>query len=686
MNQHLTEQQLIDYQFKLADAAGASAAQAHLDECDECRQRLEKLVRKFATLNLLRGEIEVSENLLSKTVENAVQVRPARVMWLYRLPAAGAIAAAIIVGAAVLLVSNSRQNNRIAPTMGPGPLAQNAAPASPVDQDYAFRKDQPAPPAVERVGKAESATPSKPSSLSTSLADAQARAPSEALGRVGLAPPEPASAPGGNVKAEGLGDGRVEGVPPSNRGQDARDTVGHRQAALDAASRMAQTLNIAEQPPFAPASAIELVVLPRRENVQLTIYGGADLTLVRERRNLTLKRGWNWLQFMCADGALIDPTSLSLEPLEHKDGVQVQQLVFPPRLRKLGRWLIHSEIGGPVPFELTYFTSGLSWRAFYMGTLSQDERKMSLESYVRISNNSGENYENAQTRLILGRFHLLDQIAYLACREHAYDRPEGPVKGVTGLEGEAKDLMRMLDRSGANALFAPPVITPKQIVKEGLSEYFLYTIEGTETIPNEWGKRLLSFEIDEVPVTSLYKYDEERWGTETIRFLSFANDEKHKLGQTPLPDGTVRIYGRAGEQGHLSYVGVMDVKYIPVNEEVELNLGPARLVAVKPILIDYKAENHTFDNQGNISGWDEVRTWRIEIANTRPLPVDLEVTRDFGTPYWTLKLADAAVTYEKYDATHARFKLTIEPRSKRVFEYTVTTYHGVRQEALSNAK
>ena len=33
----------------------------------------------------------------------------------------------------------------------------------------------------------------------------------------------------------------------------------------------------------------------------------------------------------------------------------------------------------------------------------------------------------------------------------------------------------------------------KQIIKEGLSEYFIYTIEGTETIPNGWSKQLRSF-------------------------------------------------------------------------------------------------------------------------------------------------------------------------------------------------
>ncbi len=145
MNQHLTEQQLIDYQFKLADAAGMHAAQAHLDECEQCRQRLQKLVRKFATLDLLRGEIEVSDGLLSKTVENAVRARPARVIWLYRVPALGVVAAAVIVGVAVLLVSNFPQDNRIVPTMAPGLPTQNAAPSAPADQEYASRRDQPMP-------------------------------------------------------------------------------------------------------------------------------------------------------------------------------------------------------------------------------------------------------------------------------------------------------------------------------------------------------------------------------------------------------------------------------------------------------------------------------------------------------------------------------------------------------------
>ncbi|MBN2272280.1 MAG: DUF4139 domain-containing protein, partial [Sedimentisphaerales bacterium] len=480
---------------------------------------------------------------------------------------------------------------------------------------------------------------------------------------------------GGEPLAKGPGKGIA--VPPA----ELRDGPSGKSVS---GAMVAKAEGIPEKPPFAPASAIELVTLPRRDNVQLTIYNSADLTLVREQRNLTLKKGWNWLQLMWAN-TLIDPTSLSLEPKEQHDKIDIQQLVFPARLRELGRWLIRSEVSGQVPFEITYFTSGLSWRAFYMGTLAPDEKTMQMKGYVRVANASGEDYENAQTRLIVGQVHLLDRIADLARRQYAYGSPVPmSAKGVTEHWFEQEDAVLTLNgvvqRDALAFTDQLSLLKQKEIKKEGLSEYFLYTIEGTETIPDQWGKRLLSFEAEDIKVDSLYKYDEERWGSQTIRFVKFANDAEHNLGDTPIPDGQVRIFGQAGADGSLSYVGGTSVKYIPVNEEVELDLGAARLVKVEPKLMDFRTDNYTFDPQRNISGWDEIRTWKIEIANTRGLAVEIEITRGFGTPYWTLKLDSENVDYEKHDATHARFELKLDPQTKRTVEYTVTTYHGARIE------
>ncbi len=172
----------------------------------------------------------------------------------------------------------------------------------------------------------------------------------------------------------------------------------------------------------AAQAKVDLVTLPSRDTVQLTIYNSADMTLVRESRALTLRDGPNKLQFSWAN-TLIDPTSLEMLPGTNADKIDIAELVFPPRVRNLGLWNIDSRYSGKVPVEITYLTSGLSWRAFYMGTLTEDEKTMRLKGYVRVTNNSGEDYENAQTRLIVGKVHLLDQIAQLASRQYPYGRP-----------------------------------------------------------------------------------------------------------------------------------------------------------------------------------------------------------------------------------------------------------------------
>ena len=628
MKGHLTEQELIEYQFKLASDSRAEEIAGHLKDCARCRRRLEQLERKFASLDLLREEVKASDDLISKVVEQAGQSVRARVI-PFRKPAwLSAAAAALLVGS-LLLVTNLRKDK----VEGPEIVKE--------------------PGSVELAGEAEL-------ERKVESSRAEARYEKDVIETKTYS----RLAKYGEVFTKGLSDLETRGIAGDK---------------------------ISEQPPFAPASAIELVVLPRRDKVQLTIYNSADLTLVRERRNLTLKKGWNWLQFMWAN-TLIDPTSLSLEPLAQADKIDVQQLVFPARLRELGRWLIRSEVSGQVPFEITYFTSGLNWRAFYMGTLAEDEKTMQLQGYVRVGNNSGEDYENAQTRLIVGKVHILDQIAELAKRRYPFGSPI-PVAGERGGFGRASGRDRRwaevdnglqgglyLGYGGANGF---GMARPKEIKKEGLSEYFLYTIEGTETIADKWGKRLLSFEAEDINVKSLYKYDEERWGQQALRFVAFANDEEHNLGQTPIPNGNVKIYNQADEQGHLSYVGGTSVKYIPVDEEVELNLGPARLVKVEPTLMDFKTKNYVYDRKNNISGWDEVRTWKIKITNTRNLPIEIEITRGFGTAYWMLQ---TDIPYEKHDATHARFTVNLELRSKQSLEYTVTTYHGVREETPTKRK
>ena len=51
------------------------------------------------------------------------------------------------------------------------------------------------------------------------------------------------------------------------------------------------------------------------------------------------------------------------------------------------------------------------------------------------------------------------------------------------------------------------------------------------------------------------------------------NNTDSKLGTTPLPDGIVRVFRNNGRDG-LSYLTQQAIKYVPIGDKIELNLGP----------------------------------------------------------------------------------------------------------------
>ena len=114
----------------------------------------------------------------------------------------------------------------------------------------------------------------------------------------------------------------------------------------------------------------------------------------------------------------------------------------------------------------------------------------------------------------------------------------------------AKEVM---DDKSSLAADAPATPHAKEIIKEGLSEYFIYTIEGTETIANGWSKRMRTLEGQTVPFKIQYRYRPQEYGDQFVRMYLLTNNKESKLGTSPLPDGTVRVFRDNGRDG-LSYL------------------------------------------------------------------------------------------------------------------------------------
>ena len=69
-----------------------------------------------------------------------------------------------------------------------------------------------------------------------------------------------------------------------------------------------------------------------------------------------------------------------------------------------------------------------------------------------------------------------------------------------------------------------------------------------------------------------YRYRPVEYGDQLVRMYLMTNDEKSKLGATPLPDGTVRVF-RDNGRGGLSNLTQQAIKYIPIGDKIELNIG-----------------------------------------------------------------------------------------------------------------
>jgi hypothetical protein len=435
------------------------------------------------------------------------------------------------------------------------------------------------------------------------------------------------------------------------------------------------------------AENVDLSTVPKRNTVQLTIYNSEDLTLVRETRVVTFKKGVNPLQFSWAN-TLIDPSSVELKFLTHAAQLDVLDTTFPHAKPQMLYWNVKSDFDGEATIEITYFTSGITWSSDYICIANPDETNMSFEGFVRVTNNSGEEYEDAQVRLVVGKINLVEKIAQLA---------KVPMSDVSKLEKDTRDQLRRevagkaMARGGGNRDAAADASSPeeKQIIKEGLSEYFIYTVEGTETIPNGWSKRMRSFEGQTVPFKIQYRYRPQEYGEQLVRMYLLTNNKESKLGETPLPDGVVRVFRQNGREG-LSYLTHQQIKYIPIGDKIELNLGVDPEVIFELIKLRYFRDHiwmliggtNTYRQVGgnetvqventSVAGWDDHWVYSQRIRNYTKKPIDVEIRRTYPGHIVFRSLLEPTL----YDYQTAQFQKRIQPAEKVDLLFEVVQHQG----------
>lgn len=336
---------------------------------------------------------------------------------------------------------------------------------------------------------------------------------------------------------------------------------------------------------------VKLVALPERARTAVSL-AHPDVTLVEEERSIPLQQGVNSVDFSWS-GVNIDADSIQVRVLGTTN-VVLLNTSFPPAERSL-IWEFNSPEATEQRVRISYLLGGVQRDVVYKAVAEPDESALALRTYLRLRNESGEDFQNAELAL--------------------------------GFGDDVK----------------------KSIAHEEILEM---QVGRTEAVPV---RKVLTWDSREQPWDP--EYQDDTVGLPLTYRLT--NSVAGRLGQFPLPKGKARIFvktrdGAAGEG--VAFTGEDWVELTPVGRELTLSIGQSRDVKVTQRQVKNDRMNIRRSTTNEEVVWDTDEEFRIEIENFKKTPVDLVVTQHVPG-YW--KMASSSHDYRKKDAFTFELPLTL---------------------------
>ncbi len=297
---------------------------------------------------------------------------------------------------------------------------------------------------------------------------------------------------------------------------------------------------------------------------------------------------------------------------------------------------LDSALSGPQTLDLSYLTSGLTWRADYVGAMSDDEMHMSLRGLVTLSNTSGEPYEDARLQLVAGNVN----IAQL---------PQGAMSGL-------KTIATVHSYS-------------QNMQQENYFEYHLYTLQRPTSILNNQTKQVTMLAAQDIPIRKTlelrgsqdyYRNEEADLGDRLPVGVFVSFDNKGVGLGVPLPAGIVRLY-KSDSHGLAQFIGSDSIDHTPKNETVRLFLGNSFDVTARKRQTNYRQ----FDDCVSESAYE------IVLSNAKSSPQDVLVVESIPGD-WSItqeslahvKSSASTATWIVHVPADARSTLTYAARVK----------------------
>jgi hypothetical protein len=283
--------------------------------------------------------------------------------------------------------------------------------------------------------------------------------------------------------------------------------------------------------------------------------------------------------------------------------------------------------------DLSYLTHGMSWRADYIGVVSADQTRLSLNGLVTLSNTSGESYEGAHLQLVAGNVNVVEP-------------PEA-------IDRALRTIGRVTTNAGAN------------VEQENYFEYHLYTLARPTTVLNDQTKQLTLLNAQGVQIREslelrgspdYYRSAEPDIGDRLPvgAYLTFEN-RGGDLG-IPLPGGVVRLYKNDSHK-QLQFLGSDLIDHTGRNEKVRLHVGDAFDVTARKKQTDFRF----------VSPCSTSSSYRIVLANAKSTEQNVLVVEPIPAQW---QIAQENMQYVKSSASTASWNVRIPADGQSTLTYT----------------
>ena len=194
---------------------------------------------------------------------------------------------------------------------------------------------------------------------------------------------------------------------------------------------------------------------------------------------------------------------------------------------------------GKHPMMMTYLSGGFSWDVTYNAVW--DGKKLDLNSWVTINNQSGKAFADVSLKLIAGDVNQVRN-KYMG-RGEAYDEP-------------------MMDSMASGA---------PSFEEKAFHDFHMYTLDQKVSFANNQTKQLELYPTQAVKAFSVNEF--RTFGNGVQSLIKFMNTEDQGLGK-PLPKGTIKVY-KADKDGNLEFIGEDSIDHTGRNEEIRITTGKA---------------------------------------------------------------------------------------------------------------